>query len=166
VTILSYCFVSALCLVVFFLVDNASSSGPWPTKRTKRTENLIGNNNHRKSSSSSKDPNLPGRFISAASSRSVSPTPSIKSGVGSETSSSSSSSTMSLGSCHPLGRRGASPRADLLYAHQRPDYSKWGRRGRPVEEEEDERDVSEDESDKAFRRRLKRIVKMSNPPTV
>ena len=40
VTILSYCFVSALCLVVFFLVDNASSGGPWPTKRTRRTENL------------------------------------------------------------------------------------------------------------------------------
>ena len=44
VTILSYCFVSALCLVVFFLVDNASSGGPWPTMRTKRTENLIGGN--------------------------------------------------------------------------------------------------------------------------
>jgi len=160
VTILSYCFVSALCLVVFFLVDNASSSGPWPTKRTKRTENLIGNK--RKSSSATpRDPSLPGRLVSAASSRSVSPTPSVKSILGSE--SSSSSSSMSLGSCQSVGRGGVFPRGDDVYAQKR---DKWGRRMDPAEEQYDDVDVSEDESDKAFRRRLKRIVKLSNPPTV
>lgn len=152
VTILSYCFVSALCLVVFFLVDNATGSGPWPTKRTKRTQRLVGRS--KKSGIGNT-----GKPISASSSRSVSPAPSS---VMLDTSSTSSliSDYDSSSSFH----HGARMNSSLALSERLHNSKKTGVIPKACHDLGNE--LSEDENDKAFRRRLKKIVKLSNPPQV